>query len=71
MEKKPFHQYVVPILLGVLMFASNFINTGIFQFGGNDFAVWFVISLLCFACGYYMNKVSGGTQAVKLFSQLL
>lgn len=59
MEKRPVQQYTTPILLGVLMFASNFINTGIFQFGGNDFAVWFVISLLCFACGYYMNKVFG------------
>jgi hypothetical protein len=59
MEKRPIHQYVIPVLLGVLMFASNFINTDIFQFGGNDFAVWFVISLLCFACGYYMNKVLG------------
>ncbi len=59
MEIRPIHKYVIPVLLGVLMFASNFINTGIFQFGGNDFAVWFVISLLCFACGYYMNKVFG------------
>lgn len=59
MEKKPLHQYVVPALLGVLMFASNFINTSIFRFGSNDFAVWFVIMLLCFACGYYLNKNFG------------
>jgi glycerol dehydrogenase-like iron-containing ADH family enzyme len=59
MEKRPIHQYVTPVLLGVLMFASNFINTGIFRFGANDFAVWFVVSLLCFASGYYMNKVFG------------
>jgi hypothetical protein len=59
MEKRPIQQYIIPVLLGVLMFASNFINTSIFRFGGNDFAVWFVISLLCFACGYYMNKVFG------------
>ena len=59
MEKRPINHYVTPVLLGVMMFASNFINTGIFRFGGNDFAVWFVISLLCFACGYYMNKVFG------------
>jgi hypothetical protein len=59
MEKRPMHQYVTPVLLGVLMFASNFINTSIFRFGGNDFAVWFVISLLCFACGYYLNKNFG------------
>jgi len=59
MEKRPVHQYVTPILLGVMMFASNFINTDIFRFDGNNYAVWFVISLLCFASGYYMNKVFG------------
>ena len=59
MEKRSIHQYVTPVLLGVLMFASNFINPNIFQFGGNNFAVWFVISVLCFACGYYMNKIFG------------
>ncbi|HSD63971.1 MAG TPA: hypothetical protein VLB50_09225 [Ignavibacteriaceae bacterium] len=59
MEKRPLHQYIIPVLVGVLMFASNFINTDIFRFGGNEFAVWFVISLLCFACGYYLNKNFG------------
>lgn len=59
MEKRPLHNYITPVLVGVFMFASNFINTGIFRFGGNDFAVWFVISLLCFASGYYMNKIFG------------
>jgi hypothetical protein len=59
MEKKPLRQYVTPALLGVFMFASNFINTNIFQFGENNFAVWFVLSLLSFACGYYMNKNFG------------
>lgn len=56
MEKRPKSNYIIPVLLGVIMFTSNFINTDIFRFGGNEFAVWFVISLLCFACGYYMNK---------------
>ncbi len=59
MEKRPLHNYATPVLIGFLMFASNFMNTAIFRFGGNNFAVWFVISLLCFACGYYMNKVFG------------
>ncbi len=71
MEKRPLHNYVTPVLLGVLMFASNFINTGIFRFGGNDFAVWFVISLLSFACGYYINKVFGWHNGGKVIFSII
>lgn len=56
MEKKPLYSFLTPILLGVLMFASNFLNTNLFKFGENNFSVWFVLSLLCFACGWFINK---------------
>ncbi len=59
MELKKLHYYLVPILLGILMFASNFLNTSIFKFGENSFAVWFVISLLSFACGWFIDKTLG------------
>ena len=59
MEVKKLHYYLVPVLLGVLMFASNFLNTNLFRFGENSFAVWFVISLLSFACGWFINKTLG------------
>ena len=59
MELKKMHYYLVPLLLGILMFASNFLNTNIFKFGENSFAVWFVISLLSFACGWFINKTLG------------
>ncbi len=59
MEKKPLHHYLTPALLAVLMFASNFLNTNLFKFGDNNFAVWFVLSLICFACGWYINKTFG------------
>ena len=59
MEKKSLHYYLTPGLLGVLMFASNFLNTSLFRFGDNNFAVWFVLSLLCFACGWFINKTLG------------
>lgn len=52
-------KYSTPVLLGVLMFASNFLNTSLFSFGNNNFAVWFVLSVLCFACGWYINKTLG------------
>jgi len=45
-----------PALLAVLIFISNFLDTDIFRFGDNNFAVWFVISVFCFALGWYMNK---------------
>ena len=45
-----------PALIAVLIFISNFLDTEIFKFGENNFAVWFVISVFCFALGWYMNK---------------
>ena len=51
--------YSVPVLLGLLIFASNFLNTSLFNFGDRNFAVWFVLSILCFACGWYINRSLG------------
>lgn len=56
MEKRPLYFYLTPVLLGVLLFASNFLNTHLFNFGENSFAVWFVLSVFCFACGWFINK---------------
>lgn len=41
------------------MFVSNFLNTDLFNFGDTNFAVWFVLSVLCFAVGWYINKSIG------------
>ncbi len=51
--------YFVPALLAILMFTSNFLQTDIFDLSTNNFAVWFVLSILCFACGWYINKTLG------------
>jgi hypothetical protein len=59
MEKRGFKSYLTPLLLGVFIFASNFLNTNLFQFGTNNFAVWFVLSFLCFASGWYIDKSLG------------
>lgn len=56
MEQKSFSNYLIPLLLGVLIFASDFLNTDLFNFGEKNFAVWFVLSVLCFACGWYINR---------------
>lgn len=52
-------KYVVPIVLAVLMFSSNFLNKKLFGFDDHNFAVWFVLSVLCFACGWYINQSLG------------
>ena len=57
--KKTITHYSIPLLLGMLVFASNFLNTDLFNFGEKNFAVWFVLSVLCFACGWYINKTLG------------
>jgi len=54
--KKIFASYSVPFLLGLIIFASNFLNTSLFNFGDRNFAVWFVLSILSFACGWYINR---------------
>jgi len=58
-EKRTLFNYLTPTLLGVLMFSSNFLDTSLFNFGNNNFAVWFVLSVLCFACGWYIDKTLG------------
>jgi len=58
-EKRNLFNYLTPTLLGVLMFSSNFLNTSLFNFGNNNFAVWFVLSVLCFACGWFIYKTLG------------
>jgi len=57
--KKFIASYSVPVLFGILIFASDFLNTSLFNFGDRNFAVWFVLSLLCFACGWYINRTLG------------
>lgn len=57
--KKTITHYTIPLLLGMLVFASNFLNTDLFNFGEKNFAVWFVLSVLCFACGWYINRTLG------------
>jgi hypothetical protein len=70
MNKKLFN-YLTPTLLGVLMLSSNFLNTSIFNFGNNNFAVWFVLSVLCFACGWFINKTLGWHSGGKVIFSII
>ena len=66
MELKQAYKFFTPVLLGVLMFSSNFLNTNIFKFGDNNFSVWFIISLLCFACGWFIDRTLNWIQGGKV-----
>lgn len=71
MFKKKYYNYVFPLVLGALMFASNFMNTELFNFGDNNFAVWFVLSVLCFAVGWYIDKSIGWKLGGKIVFALI
>ncbi len=64
-------KYATAILLGVLIFASDFLDTDIFNFDEKNFAVWFVLSILCFASGWYINKTLGWHKGGKIVFSLI
>jgi hypothetical protein len=66
MFKQNIINYSTAILLGVLIFASDFLDTDIFNFDEKNFAVWFVLSILCFASGWYINKTLGWHKGGKI-----
>ena len=55
--KRMLVNYGAAILLAVFLFASNFLNTNLFDFGQLNFAVWFVLSIFSFSCGWFINRV--------------
>jgi len=66
MEKRSYINFAAILLLGVLIYASNFLNTDLFTFGEKNFAVWFVLSILCFANGWYINRMFGWNRGGKI-----
>ena len=58
--------YGAAVLLAVFMFASNFLNTSLFDFGQLNFAVWFVLSIFSFSCGWFINRVLGWQHGGKI-----
>ncbi len=59
MTKAKLIYYLTPSLLTILVFYSNFIKADLFQVGVQSYAVWFIISLFAFSCGWVMNKTLG------------
>lgn len=58
MEKK-FIYYLTAVLLALLIFVSDFLSTNLFTMGVQNFTVWFVLSIFCFACGWLIDKTLG------------
>jgi len=65
MEKKIIY-YFTAVLLGVLIFASDFLSTNLFTTAVQNFTVWFVLSGFCFACGWLIDKTLGWTSGGKI-----
>lgn len=57
--KKHLLDYFGALLIALLMYASNFIGVDYFNFGANNFAVWFVLSVMCFASGWFLSRQAG------------
>lgn len=53
--------HATPMLLAILIFSSNFLSTDLFGFANEfqNFAIWFVLSFFCFACGWLIDKTLG------------
>jgi hypothetical protein len=51
--------YFAAIMIAVFIYTSNFLNTNLFSFGDFNFVVWFVLSIFCFASGWFINRQIG------------
>jgi len=51
--------YITPFVLGIIMFFSNFLSTNLFKGDLINFAVWFILSIFAFACGWIITKTIG------------
>jgi hypothetical protein len=58
-ENRKNYYYLTPLLLSIFIFASNFLDTKLFTFGDLNFAVWFILSVFSFACGWLINTTLG------------
>lgn len=70
MEKKKIY-YLLPILIAIFLFASNFLSTAIFDNSTHGFTVWFVLSILTFACGWLIDRTLGWNYGGKLIFSVI
>lgn len=60
------NKFILPALLGVLIFTSNFLQTNLFDLGESNFFIWFIISGICFCCGWFLIKHYEWKSAIKI-----
>lgn len=63
---KSLKYYLAPLIIGLLIFISNFLNTELFGAEIVNFAVWFILSLFIFALGWLTNKTLGWIHGGKI-----
>ena len=66
MNSKQITSYTTPLILAVLVFTSDFLDTSLFHFGELNFAIWFILSVFCFGCGWFILKSFGYQAGAKL-----
>jgi hypothetical protein len=57
--KKRILDFLGAILISLLIYASNFLGVDLFNFGSHNFTVWFVLSVFCFASGWFLSRQAG------------
>jgi len=59
-------RYATVVLLGLIMFSSNFLSPKLFTGEILNFAVWFILSIFAFSCGWIIDKTLGWRYGGKL-----
>lgn len=59
-------KYGTAVLLGLLMFSSNFLSPKLFTGEILNFAVWFILSIFAFSCGWIIDKTLGWTHGGRI-----
>lgn len=63
--------YFAALMIAVFIYTSNFLNTDLFNFGDFNFVVWFVLSIFCFASGWFINRQVGWHKGGKVLFAII
>lgn len=63
--------YFAALMIAVFIYTSNFLNTDLFNFGEYNFVVWFVLSIFCFASGWFINRQIGWHKGGKVLFAII
>lgn len=66
MINKFVYKYATAVLLGLIIFSSNFLSPKLFTGEILNFAVWFILSIFAFSCGWIIDKTLGWGHGGKL-----